>query len=233
MKFFKAGTEHKFLETPKPARSFVPEWYKSIPLWRTGKKEIVEEDLTSSKGVKSCVPFLDSMTYGYMVHLQQDIEVVANAKGQDHIVKWLNDEIPPIEVRLQDGLENIPSPEGFSSYQYVWRNHFHMQTPKGYSLLVTHPLNRVDLPFYTLSGIIDADEGISAGRFPFYLQMNWSGIIPKGTPLLQLIPIKRDNWTIVRDDNKVVNLGQRIEYESNSVISGFYKNKLWKKKTFK
>jgi len=30
--------------------------------------------------------------------------------------------------------------------------------PAGYSLLITHPFNRHDLPFVTLTGLVDADS---------------------------------------------------------------------------
>ena len=232
MKLFKVGTEHKVLDTIRPAAKFVPDWYKKMPVWLTGKREIVENEYGVSISAKACVPFLDSFTYGYMIETAQDIEVVANVGGADHYVKWVNNKIQPVEGRDQTGLEDIPCPEGFSDYQWVWLNHFNMQTPPGYSLLITHPLNRSDLPFYTLSGIVDADDGIQSGRYPFYLKQDWEGIIPKGTPIMQLIPIKRDNWQIARDDDRLVALGNKLQHDSASVIRGFYKKTLWKRKKF-
>jgi hypothetical protein len=46
-------------------------------------------------------------------------------------------------------------PTGFYPLEYTWDPNVSFSVPKGYSILITHPLNRNDLPFYTLSGIID------------------------------------------------------------------------------
>ena len=61
--------------------------------------------------------------------------------------------------------------------------------------MITHPLNRNDLPFITISGIVDGNFAISAdGNVPFYIKNNFEGIIPQGTPIAQLIPFYRQNW---------------------------------------
>jgi len=232
MKKFLIGTQHSILDSIKPASSYIPDWYKKLPQWITGKPEILESDYSSSKGIKTCVPFLESFTTGYMLELSQDVQVKANQNGYDHVCSWQYQPIPPLDVRSQVGLENMPSPEGFSSLQHVWKNPFAFKTPAGYSMLVTHPLNRYDLPFYTLSGVIDSDNGVSTGNLPFYFKLNFDGIIPKGTPIAQIFLFKREQWTIERNDKELSAMDEKLIYESNSVISGFYKKNLWKRKFF-
>jgi hypothetical protein len=61
-------------------------------------------------------------------------------------------------------------------------------------VLLTHPLNREDLPFHVTSGIIDSDVFFNAGNIPFFIKEDFEGVIPKGTPIAQLIPIKRYDW---------------------------------------
>jgi hypothetical protein len=68
--------------------------------------------------------------------------------------------------------------------------------PPGYSLLVTHPFNRPDLPFVTLTGLIDADRyRDNFIHFPaHWCDVEFKGVLAKGTPVAQCVPLKRDTW---------------------------------------
>ena len=48
---------------PKPASHFVPDWYKEV-------KHSLDEHT-----VKGCMPFLDSLTAGYIITFPQDMRV--------------------------------------------------------------------------------------------------------------------------------------------------------------
>jgi hypothetical protein len=63
--------------------------------------------------------------------------------------------------------------------------------------LITHPINRLDLPFETLTGMVDADRyRDNFINFPArWRDRDFNGVLPKGTPLAQCVPIKRDEWT--------------------------------------
>lgn len=63
----------------------------------------------------------------------------------------------------------------------------------GYSLYATHPVNRTNLPFRTLTGLVDADRFNTVGiLFPaVWTEPGFSGILPAGTPVAQCFPIKR------------------------------------------
>jgi len=69
--------------------------------------------------------------------------------------------------------------------------------PPGYSLLVTHPINRDELPFRTLTGLVDADRYCDVFiHFPARWQdPQFNGMLAKGTPVAQCLPVKRDTWT--------------------------------------
>src|SRR4029077_2309009 len=64
-------------------------------------------------------------------------------------------------------------------------------------LLVTHPINRADLPFVSLTGLIDADlYRDNYINFPArWRDPDFRGVLPKGTPVAQCVPIKREAWT--------------------------------------
>ena len=77
-----------------------------------------------------------------------------------------------------------------------FHNLWSIEAPEGYSLLFTHPLNRFDLPFTTLSGLVDCDRYRDSWiHFPAHWHnMNFSGVLPKGTPVAQCLLVKRENW---------------------------------------
>ena len=70
---------------------------------------------------------------------------------------------------------------------------------KGYSVLITHPFNRDDLPFRTLTGLVDVDLYKSNTiQFPaIWIDESFKGILKKGTPIAQCVPIKRDDLYLV------------------------------------
>ena len=105
--------------------------------------------------------------------------------------------------------------------------------PDGYSLLITHPHNRLDLPFTTLSGIIDADKfhHVGFGQYPFYIDHNFEGVIPLGTPMFQMIPFKRDEWKSILKDYDPIEQKKR-SYISLREFWNVYKNYFWQKKKY-
>ena len=69
-------------------------------------------------------------------------------------------------------------------------------------MLFTHPLNREDLPFRTLSGMVDCDrwrDGLV--HFPaLWIDPNFEGVLPAGTPVAQAIPIRRETLDLVIEE---------------------------------
>ena len=175
------------------------------------------------------MPFLDSLITGYMITTCQDIQVVQN--NGKAFVTWLI-EPEPLIVRDKKINSNIPTPSGYEDTHFSWRSPLNYQTPRGISMLLTHPLNRFDLPFLTLSGIIDSEEGMVGGQIPFFIKKDFEGIIPKGTPFAQLIPFKKENW-VAEEDEILIKKGKEINYLSNSVLRGWYKKYRWKKSYYK
>ena len=57
-----------------------------------------------------------------------------------------------------------------------------------------HPVNRDDLPFRLISGLVDADRFYDGGiNFPaIWLQPEFSGVLPKGTPVAQCFAVPRE-----------------------------------------
>ena len=64
-------------------------------------------------------------------------------------------------------------------------------------MFATHPVNRDDLPFRLITGLVDADLFHDGGiNFPaIWTSPDFSGVLPKGTPVAQVLPcrVKRRN----------------------------------------
>jgi len=216
----------KFLEPPSSTKKHIPDWYKKGESFTGGKPFV--ENYSSNADMKTCMPFLDAFTTGYVVTLWTDITVEKDENGQT--LKWLR--VPnPIGRRPEGFGKNLSVPFGHSPIQYSWNIPWAFKTPKEYSLLFTHPLNRSDLPFISLSGIVDTDKFFSGGQYPFFLREDFEGIIPVGTPLIQIIPIKRDNWKS-EVDASLRDEAQKNGWVTRSFVSGYYKKTRWQKKLY-
>jgi len=221
-------------EPPKPMSKVVPEWFRKFP----SKIEDNDTKLYTRNGqllganatVKKCMPFLDAMTGGYTWTLPCDLEF----KHVDHKLEYA------WACNIQILSEHIPeqfSPEGLGqdSFNHVfkWLFDYVVKTPSGYSTLFTHPLNRNDLPFTTFAGIVDTDTHPVALNFPFKLNKfeGDSLVIPEGTPIVQMIPFKREQW-----DSKVHEYTKgnrdRSEHNLGKTINA-YKNNWWNKKSYR
>lgn len=207
------------------ASNNIPKWYKEIPRFYSNDPS----QHIHSHTIKQCVPFLDAMVAGYHILLPVDIYVAHNST--DNIdIQWRSVFVPVIERKNEDA-KHIVVPTGYNkSHHLVWKLPVAIDIPEGYSALIVNPINRTDLPFYTLAGIIDGPYTLAVGgNLPFFIQEGFTGEIKQGTPIAQIIPFKREHWNIEKDDNVVVK-GQKNKINTRSVISGWYKNNHWKKK---
>jgi len=173
---------------------------------------------------------MDAMTHGYVFTLADDVLVERKRSGEFSIGWRTRTMLISNHEPVQH--PNFPIPDGYMQKVLIWSNGYSILLPTGYSLMCSHPFNRFDLPFTTLTGIIDADSFQGQVHFPFILRDNFEGIIPRGTPVAQLVPIKRDDW-----ESSVIKSDPDEEYRrvrrSRGLIERSYKTLFWKKKTFR
>ena len=215
-----------------PASEFIPEWYRTA----NGRFEESTTELSPStphattSTFKKCTPFLDAMTTGYMVYLTADIEIGRSPDGVPLILWRTVRDI--VTDHSEEQWKGLPVPEGYLPIVLKWHNQFILNVPEEYSLLFLNPVNRFDLPFQTITGIVDCDKYTGKVQFPFFIKENFTGIIQKGTPITQIIPIKRDSWK--RDHLEYDEDFRMIEREKFlSTIKRSYKNNFWVKKEYK
>ena len=187
---------------PKPASSFVPDWYKNMESYIGGKKKPTGEGMTTGT-IKRCMPVFDAIVGGYILTTYTDVFVsqkpIMYEEGTNtgEKIPWYEwPSFGPIQFHPVEQAPNHPNkgalPKG-SSYP-KWINPWSITTPPGYSILFTAPMHRESV-FTILDGIVDTDTYTSPVNFPFVLNdWGFEGLIPAGTPMAQVIPFQRESW---------------------------------------
>jgi hypothetical protein len=177
----------EFCEKPYPASKLVPGWWKDANL----TFENPNIPIFNLSTFKRCIPMLDVLTAGYIIPLHSDIEVAQD--NNSPVIIWSLNR-PVIEPHVVSRVNGLEIPEGYSKSVFKYMTSWIIKTPPGYSALITHPFGYKNLPFQSFSGIVDSDTFHGDINTPFVLKENFSGLIPKGTPMMQVIPFKREDW---------------------------------------
>lgn len=226
---------------PIPASRTLPEWYREAKVLEKGitKDNLIDYKRTGLQTpvtFKSCVPFADAMTSGYLFTLPCDIEIISTDNGctvivSDHSFKQF--------VDIRSPMSGFHHPEGYYESHFHWHTLWGVEAPYGWSVLFTQPLNRYDLPFLTTSGIVDSDMSHISGRIPFFVKKGYNGVLTKGTPFMQLIPIQRADWKseidlLPRDQQLIKTaVSQDVYRPKEFPFYGAYKKLKWARKSYK
>jgi hypothetical protein len=230
---------------PVPIKINIPEWFKKL------------DHSVDSKTVKGCMPFLDTLTSGYLLKLGQDYRIQHNIKNIDTQKRYslltpaLSTDSNADETLLKMNVHarahpldahpifQISGSSLLEKNKFLPVNKFYnpwiIKTPPGYSCLFVSPLNNADDRFSIISAIVDTDTYTQYINFPFIVNGDkypeLDTIVKKGTPYVQVIPFKRDNWRM-----KVKKITEKMKDESRffqDLIINVYKNKFWSKKSWK
>jgi len=221
---------------PIPSKLNIPDWFKKL------------EHTFTNRTIKGCIPVLDSLTAGYILKIPIDVyiehNVIKNQERTTKITSGLNrsqfnlnvnesDDTHPTsqlgdECPLTKKNKNLP----FLKIMNPWT----IKTPLGYSCLFLPPLNNSDDRFSIIPAIVDTDSYANEINFPFVINGDkypvLKSIIKEGTPFVQVIPFKRDNWQM----NLTCTKDTELQLEKFKLFSKFinkYKNKWWYKKSWK
>jgi len=181
-------------DPPLPASQFLPEWYKRQPGYTDETKQVMQ-DGNYNHTVKHCMPALDAMTAGYIIPLPQDVEAEDNEEGNVSI-RWPSDVFTQFSTHSTGQVSELPiDSKIWDPVAWKFHNPWVIATPPGYSCLFLSPLWHEDLPFKCFPGVVDTDTyNIQPVNFPFLLRKGFRGKIEMGTPMIQVIPFKRENW---------------------------------------
>jgi len=230
---------------PIPSKFNIPEWYKKL------------EHTLFRKTVKGCMPFLDSLTAGYILKIPQDFHVRHNVNSKNEKGEEFKDSFQTYGLHDQAQLlaaKNLNLNSGLDTHSldqligspfieknknlpfYKILNPWKIKTPNGYSCLFVPPLNNSDDRFSIIPAIVDTDTFPNEINFPIVINGDKYPIledtIKKGTPYVQVIPFKRDNWKMTISPRKQKEIqNSRLFY--GLTLLNIYKDKYWNKKLWK
>lgn len=227
---------------PQPSKLNIPQWYKELTH--------SAENLT----IKGCMPFLDTLTTGYIIKMPVDYHIKHNfiekekryTFGYTRIPKNLCVITNETNINTLDVLDTHPVKQLGEKCPFVEKNKnlpFHkllnpwiIKTPPGYSCLFLPPMNNSDNRFSIIPGIVDTDTFPSEINFPIIINGDkypmLDTIIELGTPIAQVIPFKREKWKMVLEVDSEKEKNKRL-FNLKSKIINIYKHRWWSKKSWR
>ena len=180
------------LPRPMPARAALPGWLRAmaprVPSPVHGRE---------IRTVKQCPPFVDAMSHGFVLPLPCDVVVERGMKFTWH---WDLPEptVPghpraPLSFHVPEQLAGSPLAHGGRS-ALKFNSFWTVELEPGWSLLAMHPVNRDDLPFRLVTGLVDADRFHDVGiNFPaVWIDPDFEGVLARGTPVAQCCVVPRE-----------------------------------------
>ena len=218
------------LEKPKPASEYIPQWYKDAkPYLDPSGKKAPTIDATPYSTVKRCMPLWDMMTAGYILETPYDIYIRQTPNGP--YFQWGTNDA--IVFQHTDQFQNHPYLRDINYAVRIivpWA----IKTPPGWSVLIMEPQHHEPGPLTCLSAIVDTDTyNLQFNMFLKLRDPKFEGMISAGTPFLQVIPFKRENWisSLGTDEDRVkYNIDVR---KFGRVFFDRYKKYWWSKKEYK
>ena len=165
---------------PKPAKNFIPEWFKNIPS-------------TSPMSVKKCPSFPDYFSQGYIIPMWSDVLL----KQKDEKYEWLvssnafNWEIHTNDQLIDHKKTSFNGVEG----QFIFKANcpWRIITPPGWSVLQLPLFYHFNQEWSVLPGVIDTDIWHEINQQVLYHGNGNPIIIKSGDPFVLYIPFKRSN----------------------------------------
>jgi hypothetical protein len=228
---------------PVPTKVNIPTWYKDL-------KHAIELPT-----IKGCVPFLETLTTGYLLKIPQDIKIYFNVinpqTNQPDVFLKINNRtsgeiamayglnfIQPGELghppRQLEGCPYINTNKNLSFVKII--NPWIIKTPPGYSCLFLPPLNNTDDRFFIIPGIVHTDQFPVEVNFPIVINGDkyptLETVLERGTPYVQVIPFKRESWKMKITSLDIKEKRKGILLQSLSMFN-VYKKIFWDKVSWK
>ena len=206
------------LPRPVAAKAALPEWLRQM-----APRAASAVHQRSIRTVKQCPPFVDAMTHGFMIPLPCDVTVQQGQFSWDWPLPALT--VPghpraPLSFHVPEQIAGSPlarGPQSAIKFNSFWT----IELEAGWSLMVVHPVNRDDLPFRLVTGLVDADRFSDVGiNFPaVWIDPDFHGTLPRGLPIAQCHPVPRDASTLVFEPMSAER-AQRYDTLAGKIMAG-------------
>lgn len=226
------------VKPPSPSINSVPKW------WKNANKHILNSNNLfpnrNNATIRSCPAINDAFNFGYTVFTPIDIFIDSTQSDE---IFWdipINIEYLDFENKITEPFVSFISGDAVDIYNRS--NDYHrfigkmntfwgIKTDPGYSIWITTPIGRDDLPFKIFDTVIDSDNLAAIAPYSFLIKRGFKGIIKAGTPFIQVIPFKREDFVseIVERDS---DLEKRNFLKLNTTFINSYKKNFWNRKKF-
>ena len=197
---------------PYPAIRHVPEWLKAMPA-----------DAPHGGTVKRCAPFVEALTAGYIIPAPGNVRFT-KTEGLGLSVAYDTHDF----MHLHHPEEYDGSPFGDKTV-VKFANPWIVVTEPDVVCLITAPINRFELPFMAITGIVETGSFYKQVSQPMICLMRPGDVfvLPRGAPMIQVIPFRRDDWSsrsALIDEPRAADQIARLAANPH-----IYKDDLWKK----
>jgi len=191
---------------PKPTKSFTPDWWKAIP----SQVNKSPENFFGISTVKMCPSFPDYFSQGFVVTMWADTLLTydeSSATWNSHVGAQSGSNPFSVEAHINEQFIDHVNPTLLGSTgNFVFKLNcpWKIKTPKNYSVLQLPMFYHFNSEFSVLPGVIHTDIHHDINQQLVYYGNGKEIFIPRGTPLAQYIPFKRNKYTHeVRSANAV------------------------------
>ena len=188
----------------KPSKYFLPHWFKDMNDYITqdavhekgkadyfGKKKETAIKWTSGT-VKRCPAIVDLLTEGFIIPMWADFLIQRDME----ILEWDNKGLVQYGIEFHSNKQiynwNLKKTDFPEAVKFI--NPWRIYTPPGYSVMFMPPTYQFEKRFTVLPGIVETDSYHHV-NFPSVWHTTKDAIIERGTPFIQVIPFKRDDWS--------------------------------------
>ncbi|MEO8526485.1 MAG: hypothetical protein ABI460_17295 [Caldimonas sp.] len=183
------------LPRPVPAKAALPDWLRQM-----APRVPSAVHQRPVRTVKQCPPFVDAMAHGFMILLPCDVRVHREQFGWDWPLAPLalrDHPRAPLSFHVPEQVAGSPLAHGSRS-ALKFNSFWTIELDPGWSLMAVHPINRNDLPFRLITGLVDADRFNDVGiNFPaLWTDPEFDGVLARGTPIAQCFAVPRETPTL-------------------------------------
>jgi hypothetical protein len=228
---------NNYSKSPEPAIAARAEWWKKMDKYQKNEKfPYPRKDFAN---IKACPVVDDSINFGYILYFPVDVFI--DATDSENIY-W---NLPDVDLSVFDDGDqgtfiNYHSPSQLEGYPHDKNYHkvpikintlWGIKTEPGYSVWITTPILRPDLPFKIIDAVVDTDSITTIFAYSFFIKNNFKGVIKSGTPFIQVIPFKREDFqkNIREKDYEELNKSRN---STLGFFTGGYRKIHWKRKKF-
>ena len=206
----------------KPSKFFIPSWFKNMndfvdmPANPEGLPNMFGKTGDLAKKfhggtVKRCPAIIDLIATGYIIPMWADFLL----QNDGNILEWDNKQFPyGIEYHSNSQIYNWKLGKNDFREGVKFTNPWRIYTPPGYSVLFTAPYYQFEKRFTVLPGIVETDRYHHI-NFPTLIHTRKDIIIERGTPFIQVIPFKRDDFDLDVGQMSENQVNQDLEHKNH------------------